>query len=36
MGVAVRMASLSLARDSQSGMVKGTVVLETVLAGEGA
>jgi len=36
MGVAVRMVSLSLARDSQSGMVKGTVVLETVLAGEGA
>jgi hypothetical protein len=36
MGVAVRMASISLARDQQDGMVKGKVVLETVLAGGGA
>jgi hypothetical protein len=35
MGVAVRMDSVSLARDQQEGLVKGKVVLETVLAGEG-
>ncbi len=36
MGVAVRMASVSLSRDQREGLVKGKVVLETVLAGEGA